>query len=263
MRQTAVRDWNASCPNSQHTHCCNAATFCFNPIVAEIPKPRSSGPPHNPGVRELVSARRRWSAPVGREDAVRGFRGWNERGYLPHRDEPGLLQFVTFHLADSFPVALRSEWEEMLQVENDRERRLQLEMYLDKGRGNCDLRRPNIARLVEDALRFHHRQWYDLRAWVIMPNHIHFLAQVREVPLFRIVKEFKRYTSRRASQILQRTGAFWCADYFDTYMRDTQQEVETRNYIENNPVKALLVRGSKEWPWSSARFQDENGNLWL
>ena len=42
-------------------------------------------------------------------------------------------------------------------------------------------------------------------------------------------------------------------------MRDTQQELKTRHYIENNPVKALLVREPKEWLWSSARFRDENG----
>ena len=94
--------------------------------MPETPKSHRSGPPHNPGVRELVSNKRQWSAPVNREDAMRGFRGWNERGYLPHRDEPGLIQFVTFHLADSFPAALRSEWEAVLQVEDDRERRLQI-----------------------------------------------------------------------------------------------------------------------------------------
>lgn len=61
---------------------------------------------------------------------MRGFRGWHERGYLPHRDEPGLTQFVTLHLADSFPATLRAEWEALLEVEDDRERRLQLEAYL-------------------------------------------------------------------------------------------------------------------------------------
>ena len=231
--------------------------------MPETPKSHRSGPPHNPGVRELVSNKRQWSAPVNREDAMRGFRGWNERGYLPHRDEPGLIQFVTFHLADSFPAALRSEWEAVLQVEDDRERRLQIEKYLDKGRGGCDLRRPDIAKLVDDALRFHHAQWYDLRAWVVMPNHLHILVQIGETPLSRIIKELKRYTSREANKILRRTGAFWCEDYFDSYMRDTQQELKTRHYIENNPVKALLVREPKEWLWSSARFRDENGNLCL
>ena len=192
-----------------------------------------------------------------------GFRGWNERGYLPHRDEPGLTQFVTFHLADSFPSALRSEWEGMLQVEDDRERRIQLEKYLDRGRGECHLRRPDIAKLVGQALLFHQPQWYELRAWVIMPNHLHYLIKIGATPLAKIVKELKRYTAREANKILRHQGAFWSEDYFDTYMRDAEQELRTRHYIENNPVKAGLVREPKTWPWSSARLRDDYGTLHL
>ena len=225
---------------------CNVPFFCFNSCVSETSKARRAGPPHNPFVRELVSGKRQWSAPVSREDAIHGFRGWNERGYLPHRDESGLTQFVTFHLADSFPAALRSEWEAVLRVEDDRERRLQIEKYLDRGRGDCHLRRPDIGTLVEDALRFRHSQWYGLLAWVVMPNHLHFLVEIGETPLSKIVKELKRYTSREANKILRRTGAFWCEDYFDTYMRDAQHQLKTQHYIENNPVKALLTREPKE-----------------
>ena len=62
--------------------------------VSQPSKPRRPGPPHNPGVRDLVVSKRRWSSPPKLEDTKQGFRGWNERGYLPHRDEPGLTQFV-------------------------------------------------------------------------------------------------------------------------------------------------------------------------
>src|SRR5204863_7983410 len=61
--------------------------------VSLPPESRPTGPPHNPGVRELVAGKRRDSSPPDREHAMLGFRGWHERGYLPHRDEPGLTQF--------------------------------------------------------------------------------------------------------------------------------------------------------------------------
>lgn len=32
-------------------------------------------------------------------------RGWYSRGYLPHCDFPGLLQAITYRLADSLPAA--------------------------------------------------------------------------------------------------------------------------------------------------------------
>jgi len=118
-------------------------------------------------VRELVAGKRRWSSPPKREDAMRGFRGWHERGYLPHRDEPGLTQFITFHPADSFPASLRSEWAALLKIEDDRARRIQLERYLDKGRGNCHLRRQAIGGLVDQASSECYRRPIDCIAYVL------------------------------------------------------------------------------------------------
>ena len=46
-------------------------------------------------------------------------------------------------------------------------------------------------------------------------------------------------------------------------MRDSEHELETRNYIENNPAKTGLVLDPKTWPWSSARIRDEFGVLKL
>jgi len=239
-------------------------------------RPRRAGPPHNPGVRDLVAAKRHWSKPpqpperelsqLAAADAAKlklGFRGWHERGYLPHRDEPGLTQFITFHLEDSFPVALQSEWAALLEVEDDLERREQLQAYLDKGKGECHLRRSDIGRMVEQAFQFYHGRWYDLLAWAVMPNHVHALLTVGTTSLSKIVKEIKRYTAREANRMLHRQGAFWAEDYWDTYMRDSAHEVRTRGYIENNPVNAFLVREAKEWPWNSARLRDEYGVLRL
>jgi len=231
--------------------------------MSDPAKPHRFGPPHNPGVRDLVAGKRKWSSRPKREDAMRGFRGWHERGYLPHRDEPGLIQFITFHLADSFPSLLRSEWEALLQTGDDLERHRQLEDYLDRGRGECRLHHPAIGILVDEAIRFYHGRRYNLRAWVVMPNHIHALFKVEDVPLGRIVGQFKEYTARKANKVLGRKGQFWADDFWDTYMRDTQHELRTCRYIENNPVKARLVREPEEWPWSSARYRDENGALRL
>lgn len=192
-----------------------------------------------------------------------GFRGWYERGYLPHRDEPGLVQFVTFRLADSFPVSLRSEWSALLEIEDDRERRRQLENYLDKGRGECHLQRSEVAGIVEDAIRFYHERYYELRAWVVMPNHVHSLFKVGSTPLSKIMRLLKGYTAREANKRLRRSGQFWAEDFWDMFMRDEEHERKTQRYIENNPTKSFLVQDPKEWRWSSARWRDEYGALRL
>ena len=89
------------------------------------------GLPHNPGVRELVAGKRKWASSLTTQQVKAGFKGWHERGYVPHRDEPGLTQMVTFHLADSFPASLRSEWEALLVIQDNDERRKRLQAYLN------------------------------------------------------------------------------------------------------------------------------------
>jgi REP element-mobilizing transposase RayT len=194
---------------------------------------------------------------------MRGFRGWHERGYLPHRDEPGLIQFVTFRLADSFPESLRSEWEHLWRIEDDRKRRIELEAYLDAGRGECHLRRPEAAQIVETALRFFHGTRYDLRSWCIMPNHVHALFRVEPVPMAEIIESWKKHTSQKLNRLLKRQGKFWEEDYWDTYIRSAEHEHKTIRYIESNPVKAGLVCDPKQWPWCSAGLRNEFGSLLL
>ncbi len=103
-------------------------------------KRRLPRPPYNPGVRELVEGKRAWDARASLANLKQGFRGWHERGYLPHRDSPGLTQFITYHLADAFPAEMLGEWAALLRIEQERERRKELEAYLDRGRGQCWLR---------------------------------------------------------------------------------------------------------------------------
>ena len=224
---------------------------------------RLDRPPYNPGVRDLVRGKQAWSTPLAGEDRKQGFLGWHEGGYLPHRDVPGLNQFVTFRLADAFPEALRLEWEALLRIEDDRQKRIQLETYLDRGRGNCHLRLQTIAEMIEAALLFRNGVEYDLQAWVIMPNHVHLLFKVQSVPMSHLIDRWKGYTAKQANKLLGRQGSFWQAGYWDTYMRNSDHELRARRYIENNPVKAGLVRLANEWRWSSARFRDAYGRLCL
>ena len=150
-----------------------------------------------------------------------------------------------------------------MEIENNDERRKQLQGYLDKGRGECLLRQPRLATLVEGAFRFYHGKDYELRAWVVMPNHVHVLFTVGQKAMGQIVGDWKEYTAREANKLLKRRGQFWAADYWDTFMRNANHELQARNYAERNPVKAGLVSGARDWPWSSARLRDEYGRLVL
>jgi len=231
-------------------------------------------------LRQLVAGKNRWSRPLTDEEKAQGFLGWHERGYLPHCDFPGLVQFVTFRLADSMPASRRGEWEHLLAIEDVREKRLKLEEYLDRGHGACPLRDPQTARLAEETLLHFHQQRYELLAWCVMPNHIHVLVHVWRAPLWQLVRSWKRHVatsagappSERRSPTRredydstpapsQRPALQWQREYWDTYMRDEEQERTAIRYIENNPVKSRYCALARDWAYGSARFRDEYGRL--
>jgi type I restriction enzyme R subunit/putative DNA methylase len=229
-------------------------------------------------LRQLVEGKNAAFRPLTDEEKALGFLGWHERGYLPHCDYPGLVQLITFRLADSMPAQRRGEWEQLLAIEDVREKRAKLEEYLDRGIGQCHLRDPRIAKLTEDALLHFNGHRHELLAWCVMPNHVHVLVQIWQTPLGKTVQGWKRFVATRAETILMerrpptrhdaingnapaRRAALqslrWQREYWDTFMRDEAQERIAIRYIESNPLKAKLCRTPEDRAFSSAKFRDK------
>lgn len=187
----------------------------------------------------------------------RGFLGWHNRGYLPHHDIPDTTQFITFRLAGSLPESRRDEWEMLLRIENGRQRRAELEAYLDQGHGECWLKRPGIAQLMVDTLKFFAGERYALKSWVVMPNHVHVLVHITKTPLDQVLQNWKVHSALEANRILKRRGVFWEREYWDTRIRDSGHHERALNYIEENPVRAGLVARSWDWKWGSAHERAE------
>lgn len=189
----------------------------------------------------------------------KGFRsnlGWYDRGYIPHFDGGQIPLFLTFRLFDSLPKEIVERWrkETVNQGEGGKVAfRKNVESYLDKGHGSCFLKDRRVAKLVEDSLLFHHEKKYLLTAWVIMPNHLHFLATPHEnVELREIAHSIKSFTAHEVNKLLNRRGQFWQHEPFDRYIRNRKHFVSVIRYIENNPVKAGLCARPAEWRFSSA-----------
>jgi len=221
--------------------------------------PTPPGPPHNPGLLKLIEVKREWHWRPTPDELKRGFRGWHERGYLPHFDAPHVTQLVTFMLDDSFPVTRRTEWEPYLNEPDTSARRRKLEAWLDRGHGECWLNRPSIADPVKSALLARNTTDYHLRAWVIMPNHVHLVVDILDLPLAKLLNLWKGKSARAANKLLGRNGPFWQTDYFDTLIRDEAHLRQAVRYVEANPMKACLVKAASEWPWSSACVARERG----
>ena len=197
----------------------------------------------------------------GAPGSAPGLFGWRSRGYLPHRDEIGLLQSITYRLADSLPQEKLRQLEASLSLlpadGRDLARRKQIETWLDAGLGCCALRHPALASTVE-AVFFHaDGTRYRLLAWCVMPNHVHVLIRPH-APLAEIVRAWKTYTARwalahNAELELGVSGeSFWMREYWDRYIRDENHLHQTIDYIHHNPVKAGLCAAPEQWRHSSA-----------
>lgn len=224
-------------------------------------KPRSRVFPKNPGLLELIRAKREWHWKPSLDELRHGFRGWHQRGYLPHFDAPGITQMLTFMLHDSFPVERRVEWEPILREAEESLKRRKLEAWLDRGHGACWLARPEVAETVENVLMEGNERLYQLQAWVLMPNHVHLIVDVWDVPLAKLLASWKGKSSRLANLALCRQGKFWQEDYYDTRIRDEEHLAKAKHYTEHNPLKAWLVRDPAQWRWCSARRRDGYGRL--
>jgi len=191
-------------------------------------------------------------------------RGWSRKGKLPHFDGD-VTQFITFRLADSLPQPVLERLK--IQLEHDKlsddseEYRQRIEDYLDEGKGECLLRNPEMAAIVEETILSEHGKSCDIKAWVVMPNHAHVLLRLNAgYELAGLMKRVKGISARKINIALGRTGSVWQKDYFDRYIRDADHFTKVFRYIENNPVVARLVSLPDEWEFGSAAAAGGNGD---
>jgi type I restriction enzyme R subunit/putative DNA methylase len=226
----------------------------------------------NPGLERVRHALRASGVPADAPNPLRS--GIHSRGYLPHVKREGASYFVTFRLADSLPQAVllqfkRQQAEKLRAIrgdndrareELDREFHRQIQRYLDRGVGECHLKRPDVAQMVAEALLHFHEQQYWLDDWVIMPNHVHLILwPMPNHTLSEILRSRKRHTARQANIILGRTGqTFWQPESYDHWIRSDEEKARIRRYIRNNPVNVGFCRSPEEWPWGSAYFAKKN-----
>ena len=95
------------------------------------------------------------------------------------------------------------------------------------------------------------RKFYELSAWVVMPNHVHLLI-LPLVALPKITHWIKGRTAREANLLLGRAGEpFWQHESYDHWARNERELQRIVAYIEDNPVSAGLAATPEDWPWSS------------
>lgn len=203
------------------------------------------------------------------------------RRNLPHIHPDQGIFFITFRLYRTIPKSV------LQRLQKDRKRKLKeitstsesvylLNKYkiekrfsieygnwLDKSNTEKTwLYTPEIADILCKKIHEMDHRFYFLIAYCIMPNHVHLLIQLRDggqinhkgktktYPLADVLRLLKGSSARKCNLLLNRKDPFWHHESYDHVVRNEYEFYRIIEYILNNPVKAGLVKNSKEWDYS-------------
>ena len=150
---------------------------------------------------------------------------------LPHIDLDGYYQFITFRTLDSVDNFLKK------LAQNDlpnHKKQLAIDQYLDQSCNGAYLN-GEVLELLSDFLKRKDEVLYELIAFCIMPNHVHFLIKPLD-KLARVMQLIKGGSAKLINEQMGRKGRFWFPDYYDKLIRDDKHFSVVYEYIRNNPA---------------------------
>lgn len=212
------------------------------------------------------------------------------RNRLPHLTPVGGTFFITFRIKDAVPIGclqrLRQQYYETIgaldrgRLTDDAYRKQLFQArhryfrgydeQLDTGQGSCCyFTDPSVCKIMLNHLYAQDGLLYELKAFCIMPNHVHLLIslanqltdpkgylldehqlQISYRPLSEIMRQLKGASAREINQHLGRRDSFWQKDSYDHYVRNERAYRNILYYILHNPVKAGLVQDWREYPYT-------------
>ena len=95
-------------------------------------------------------------------------------------------------------------------------------------------------------------------AWVVMPDHIHWILRLREGAIGASVQAFKSRTARGINDLRASCGPVWQAGYYDHCIRDEADLAVQAHYVIANPLRRGLVTRLADYPyWYCAWLRTE------
>ncbi|MBN3865841.1 transposase [Pseudomonas frederiksbergensis] len=105
------------------------------------------------------------------------------------------------------------------------------------------------GRLVVDQFRQARTEGYvDSLAWVVMPDHFHWLVELQNSTLSQLMLATKSRSAREINAYLGRSGQFWQRGFHDRAIRHEENLLTVARYIIANPLRAGLVRRVHDYP---------------
>lgn len=95
-----------------------------------------------------------------------------------------------------------------------------------------------------------------LLAWVLMPDHAHWLVQLCDESLERVVARMKAAVSRNLHQNWGNSRPIWARAFHDRAMRRHEDLHAAARYVVANPLRAGLSRSLADYPFWDAVWLD-------
>ncbi|WP_458129349.1 REP-associated tyrosine transposase [Pseudomonas sp. Z2-11] len=106
-----------------------------------------------------------------------------------------------------------------------------------------------LGRLLVAEMRLAHEQCQvNSLAWVVMPDHLHWLLQLEQAQLPNVMQAVKSRSTLAINRVMGRQGAFWQNGFHDRAIRDNQDLLPCARYIIANPLRAGLVTRVGDYP---------------
>ncbi|MBF0478805.1 MAG: transposase [Candidatus Omnitrophica bacterium] len=103
--------------------------------------------------------------------------------------------------------------------------------------------------------RFKRKYGFKLFAYCFMTNHVHLLIQVGEKgTISRIMQSITVAHTRHYHYKYRTSGHVWQGRFNSPVVSDDEYMLEVMRYIEQNPVRAKMVREIEDYTWSSYRL---------
>jgi len=95
-----------------------------------------------------------------------------------------------------------------------------------------------------------HDGWY-VGHYILMPDHVHLFARPEIDARSKVdwVQMWKGVSSRRITAALFINPPIWQSEYFDRYLRSSENYSAKWYYVEQNAVRAGLVETVEAWPY--------------
>ena len=119
------------------------------------------------------------------------------------------------------------------------------------------------AGLLVDEMRGARNGWaVSSLAWVLMPDHLHWLFRLESGTLSGHMQRFKMLTAQAINRQTEAKGAVWQPGFHDHCIRDERSLARIARYLVENPVRAGLVRKVEDYPYWHCIGVESASDLW-